>query len=227
MLVTLDFSVNAVDYRIERGRKPNVLKFYIDNKLQEAQDESQGDSRETQEAIERTIRMSVDMFKQIVVLNTYTEPFLAMRAADQRTIIEQLLGITLLSEKAEKLKELIKETKDQIQIEDFKIKAIEEANKRVLEQVDGLKRRHRLWIAKRNSDLTELTSNLEILEKIDIEAELSAHKLLSEYNDNAKTHETYNSLTTRQQLWKNRNESEINGLIDDYNKKNEIDINRN
>jgi hypothetical protein len=45
------------------------------------------------------------MFKHIMALNTYTEPFLALRANDQRTIIEQLLGITLLSEKADKLKE--------------------------------------------------------------------------------------------------------------------------
>ena len=52
------------------------------------------------------------MFKHIVALNTYTEPFLAMRHNDQRAIIEQLLGITILSEKAEYLKDQIKETKD-------------------------------------------------------------------------------------------------------------------
>jgi hypothetical protein len=55
--------------------------------------------------------MSHDMFKHILALNTYVEPFLSMKAADQRLVIEQLLGITLLSEKAERLKELVKETK--------------------------------------------------------------------------------------------------------------------
>ena len=35
-------------YRIERGRKPNVLRFYVDNQEQEATDNAQGDSRETQ-----------------------------------------------------------------------------------------------------------------------------------------------------------------------------------
>ena len=34
MLVTLEFNVNGTDYKIERGRKPNVLKFYVDNTLQ-------------------------------------------------------------------------------------------------------------------------------------------------------------------------------------------------
>ena len=73
MLVSLDFFVNGTEYRIERGRKPNVLKFYVNNEAQAATDEAQGDSRETQEAIERIVGMSHDMFKYILALNTYTE----------------------------------------------------------------------------------------------------------------------------------------------------------
>ena len=49
MLVSLDFMINGQDYRIERGRKPNVLKFYVNHEEQSATDEAQGDSRETQE----------------------------------------------------------------------------------------------------------------------------------------------------------------------------------
>ena len=112
MLVTLHFEKNGVDYRIERGRSPNLLKFYIDDEEQELTDESQGDSRDTQHTIDSLLGMSHDMFKHIVALNTYTEPFLAMKQNDQRAIIEQLLGITILSEKAESLKEQVKLTKD-------------------------------------------------------------------------------------------------------------------
>ena len=82
MLVTIDFEVNGVDYKIERGRKPNVLKFYVGEQEQEAKDDnSQGDSRETQQEIERLLGMSHDMFKHIVALNTYTEPFLEIGRA--------------------------------------------------------------------------------------------------------------------------------------------------
>jgi DNA repair exonuclease SbcCD ATPase subunit len=101
MLVSLDFGVNGQEYRIERGRKPNVLRFYVNNEAQVATDEAQGDSRETQDAIERVMNMSHDMFKHVLALNTYTEPFLSLKANDQRNIIEQLLGITLLSERAD------------------------------------------------------------------------------------------------------------------------------
>ena len=139
MMVTLEFSCNGVDYKIERGRKPNVLKFYVGDVEQESKDDnSQGDSRETQQEIERLIGMSHDMFKHIVALNTYTEPFLALKPNDQRTIIEQLLGITLLSEKAEALKEQSKATKDAIQQEEYKIKAVQDANKKIEECISPL-----------------------------------------------------------------------------------------
>ena len=91
MLVKLNFEKNGVEYRIERGRRPNVFKFFVNGLEQEVIDESQGDVRETQKDLDELLGMSHDMFKHIVALNTYTEPFLSMRASDQRMIIEQLL----------------------------------------------------------------------------------------------------------------------------------------
>jgi len=117
MVVSLDFEKDGVNYRIERGRSPTFLKFFVNDQEQEAEDESQGDSRKTQEAVNDLLGMSHDMFKHVVALNTYSEPFLAMRTNDQRAIIEQLLGITILSEKAENLKEQIRSTKESITAE--------------------------------------------------------------------------------------------------------------
>lgn len=182
MLVTIDFEVGGVTYRIERGRKPNVLKFYIgDVELESKDDNSQGDSRETQTEIERMMGMSHEMFKHIVALNTYTEPFLALKSNDQRSIIEQLLGITLLSEKADSLKEQSKATKDAITTEEFKIKATIDANKRIEEQIISLKRRQTMWNTKHADDLAKLQTALEELLHIDIDAEVAAHKALSVY----------------------------------------------
>ena len=144
MLVTLHFEKNNVDYRIERGRSPNVLKFYINNQEQEAIDESQGDSRQTQKDIDALLDMSHDMFKHIVALNTYTEPFLAMRQNDQRAIIEQLLGITLLSEKADHLKDETKKTRDAIAEETMRINAIQSANEKIEETISGLQSKQKI-----------------------------------------------------------------------------------
>ena len=191
MLVTLDFTVNGTDYKIERGRKPNVLKFYVNNVQQKAQDDAQGENKETQAFIERIINMSPDMFRHIVALNTYSEPFLALKTNDQRAIIEQLLGITLLSEKAEVIKELLRNTKDDIQREEFKVKAIEEANKRVKEQIDALKRRQKLWQTKHDEDLEKLALKFAELSELDIQKELQAHKDLAIYNQQVQLKTQY------------------------------------
>jgi DNA repair exonuclease SbcCD ATPase subunit len=144
MMVTLTFNVNGTNYKIERGRKPNILKFYVNDVQEKASEDQQGENKETQAAIERVLNMTPEMFRHIVVLNTYSPPFLALKNNEQREIIEQLLGITLLSEKAEVVKDLIRQSKDDIQSEEFKVKAVEEANKRVKEQIEALKRREKL-----------------------------------------------------------------------------------
>ncbi len=189
MLVTVNFEIDQTQYRIERGRKPNVLKFYINNKLEESEDESQGDSRDTQKHIENVLGISHTMFKHLVALNTYTEPFLSMRAADQRDVIEQLLGITLLSQKSEKLKEIIKETKNLIQAEQYKIDAIKKANETVENSIKSLELKSSAWNNKYTVDLNTIKTSIDELKKLDIDQEIDDHEKLNQWTQN------FNSLT--------------------------------
>lgn len=187
MLVTVEFEKNNLNYRIERGRKPNVLKLFVNNKeitAEQSEDESQGDSRETQKSIEQMLEMSHTMFKHLVALNTYTEPFLAMRAADQREVIEQLLGITLLSAKAEELKNKIKESKDLISKETFRIEGIKSANENVQKSIDSLKIKSSAWESKHDQELESLGRAIVNLEAVDIEEELLSHNKLKIWLDN-------------------------------------------
>ena len=206
MLVSLDFNVGGKDYRIERGRKPNVLKFFVNNQEQEITDEAQGDSRETQDAIEHTLGLSHDMFKHILALNTYTEPFLSLKANDQRTIIEQLLGITMLSERADKIKELNKTTKDGITQEEFRIRAVQEANKRIEEQIEALKRRQTMWTDKHEQDIKELKKALSALQEINIDAEIQAHKDHKDWDQKRKDINELSSQISRVKLDVSREE---------------------
>ena len=182
MMVSLDFCVGDQCYRIERGRKPNVLKFYINDSEQESDDNAQGDSRETQGAIEKLLSMSHTMFKHLVALNTYTEPFLSLKQNDQREIIEQLLGITLLSERADKIKDLSKQTKDSIKEEEMSIRALQSANDKIGEQVEALKRRQTLWLNKKTEDTAKFERAIEDLAHVDIDEELRAHTELANWN---------------------------------------------
>jgi len=183
MLVSLDFCIGEQCYRIERGRKPNVLKFYINDSEQEADDYAQGDSRETQGAILKLLCMSHTMFKHLVALNTYTEPFLSLKQNDQREIIEQLLGITQLSERADKIKELSKRTRDDIKQEEMTIKALQTANDKIGEQIQALKRRQTLWMKKKAEDVKKFETAIEDLAHVNIELELACHADLLKWTE--------------------------------------------
>ena len=206
MLVSLDFVSGNQEYRIERGRKPNVLRFYINNQEKVITDEAQGDSRETQDAIEATLGLSHDMFRHIMALNTYTEPFLSLRANDQRTIIEQLLGITQLSDRADRIKELNKHTRDAIQQEEFRIRAVQEANKRIEEQIENLKRRQEIWLQKHRQALVDLESALDALQNIDIAAEIQAHALHRDWDQRRRDLNDLAGAITRAKLDVDRSE---------------------
>ena len=187
MLVTLAFEKDGVDYRIERGRKPNVLQFFVNDQEQETveTDDAQGDVRETQRDLDDLIGMSHDMFKHVVALNTYTEPFLSMRANDQRVIIEQLLGITILSEKAEALKEQVKLTRDQITQETANIEASKKSNEKIQQSIDGLLTRQSAWNTQHTQEIEKIARAIVELESVDIDAELAKHGELKAYEEKA------------------------------------------
>jgi DNA repair exonuclease SbcCD ATPase subunit len=201
MLVTCEFESNGHSYKIERGRKPNILRLVVDDlsNTNSSTEEQQGENKETQAEIERIIGMGHDMFKHIMALNTYTEPFLSLKTHEQRDIIEQLLGITQLSEKAVLLKELIKNTKDSIKEEEFRIKAVTDANNKIKNSIQDLERRSRLWQAKQTEDLEHLAASINELLNIDIEQELANHKLLAVWQANEKELRRHNKdLATHQ-----------------------------
>lgn len=183
MMVTVDFERDGISYRIERGRKPNIFRFLVNDidSNEDVTDEMQGEGRMSQQAIERVLGMSHTMFKHIVALNTYTDPFLSMRANDQRDLIEQLLGITQLSEKADILKELIKNSKEAIQEETYRIRGIDEANLAIGRSITDLERRQRVWATKLTEKKKDFNSELLALEHIDIDIEIAAHADFEQY----------------------------------------------
>jgi len=180
MVVTIDFERDGICYRVERGRKPDVMKFFVNN--QEIKDaggdeidtgSELGENRHTQEEIEKVIGMSHNMFKHIVALNSHTEPFLRMRVSDQREVIEELLGVTQLSSRAEVLKKIITQTKDDIKTEQVNISAMREANSRIeltIRQTTSLSDN---WIRQHNRSIDQLTLDIEDLSNIDYDSEIT------------------------------------------------------
>jgi len=193
MLVTVDFERDGHSYRIERGRKPNKFQFIVDDSIvnEQGTDEAQGENRLTQEEVLRVFDMSHTMFKHIVALNTYTEPFLAMKANEQRAIIEELLGISRLSEKAERLKEHQRETNEDIKTEQARLEQVKISNEKMEETIRKFHIRSISWEEANKKAITELTNGITELEKIDIDAEIQQHKLLTQWQERSQKIKSY------------------------------------
>jgi DNA repair exonuclease SbcCD ATPase subunit len=106
-----------------------------------------------------------------------------MRANDQRAIIEQLLGVTLLSEKADRLKELIKTTKDEVFQENADIEAAKKSNDKIQQSIDSLTTRQSAWNTQHDQELEKIGRAIIELESVDIEAELAKHSELKLFEE--------------------------------------------
>ena len=189
MVTSVEFEIDGTDYRIERGRRPNLLRFLVDG-IEQKDDDAQGDSRETQKAIEQVVGFPHEMFKQLIALNTYTTPFLSLRPNDQRAMIEQLLGITDLSAKADILKELLKQTKSSIKEEEIRVNAVKDSNERIEQNIRGIETRSKAWGKTHSDKIADLESVIVTLSEVDIDAEIEKHKhnaIVKEQEDTMST----------------------------------------
>lgn len=186
MVVSIEFEANGNSYKIERGRAPSFFRYVVNDESvneNKSADEAQGENKDTQKEIEKVLGISHTMFKHIVALNTYTEPFLSMGAGKQREIIEELLGITLLSQKAENLKKLIQVTKQTIDQEEFKIHTIKNSNARILGTIESLNQKTQQWDVQHQNKIVELENALDALSHLDVEQEIQRHKDNSVYRE--------------------------------------------
>jgi DNA repair exonuclease SbcCD ATPase subunit len=223
MMVAIDFEVNGHCYRIERGRKPTFFRYIVDDQHVNSQDtdESQGESKDTQGDIDRVLGMSHTLFKHIVALNTYTEPFLSLGAAKQREIIEELLGITQLSKKADNLKELVKATKNQIDQEEFRIRTVKTSNEKIQNTIREFEKKVTDWYNNQQTEIETLNQAIEQLSKLDIEAEIAAHNDAEVYKELNNGITQFNKEIQTKQRHVSQLDSQLNQLVIQYTKANE------
>lgn len=183
MIVELWFEKGGNKYHIKRGRTPNIFEFYVNDSLVKTpgQNESQGENSITQKELNKVIGLSPTLFKHICGISSKTIPFLNERTGTQKEIIEELLGITELSEKADLLKDLLKETRKLIEQEEFKIKLVKNQNEKTQQAIEDLKNKHKIWQAKYDRELNNITTNITELMEVNIDVEISNHKAIDQY----------------------------------------------
>ena len=185
MSVTIEFECQGKEYRVERGRKPQFFKYFVNDGLvtDPDSDESQGEGKNTDAEIQKVLGFSHDMFRHIIAMNTYTEPFLKLRPGEQRLIVEELLGITQISQRSDILKELVKSTKDSIKEEEYRVKAAQESNAKVQAAINDLMNKSNTWESARSARITASETALEDLENLNIDEEIANHHKLVDYTN--------------------------------------------
>jgi DNA repair exonuclease SbcCD ATPase subunit len=126
-VVETEFSVAGVEFKIIRGIKPNIFEIYQNGTLIN----QSSSARDYQEYLEQNVlKLNHKSFHQIVVIGSASfTPFMQLPTAQRRNIIEELLDIQvfsrmnqLLKEKSARIKELIVDANNQLQIISEKVK---------------------------------------------------------------------------------------------------------
>lgn len=170
MIVCVEFERDGVVYRVERGRKPDFLRFFVDG---QEEDSALGENKDTQAEITRIVGMSHALFCHIVALNTTTIPFLKMRTSDQREVIEELFGITQIAHKAEALKKLLSETKGRQREEQTSLAAMRAANDKIEQSISSARLKQARWEEDRAQRMEDIAVDIASLDGVDFDAELA------------------------------------------------------
>lgn len=176
MVVEGVFSIGQKEYRVVRGIKPNIFEIYCNGQLlnQDAK------AKDYQDILEKTLlKMNFKSFTQIVILGAASfTPFMQLKAADRREIIEDLLDIQIFSlmnvVARQKLSE-IKVSLDQAQVEmeklDIRIASINQ-------MITEIKQNNQNKIEQNEA---EIAANLEACDEIqkvidELEAEIESRE---------------------------------------------------
>ena len=111
-LVTVEFNINNIEYKIERGIKPNIFNIHVDNeKIDNA-----SSMIDYQKELEYTIlKMTPETFKQVIVLGSSSYvPFMQLPVKGRNEIIEDLLDIQIFSKMVIVMKSRLSELKKKI-----------------------------------------------------------------------------------------------------------------
>lgn len=180
-LVTVEFSVGKIEYKIIRGMKPNIFEVYRNGKLLD----QESHSRDYQKIIEQNIlKLNHKSFHQVVVLGSSNFiPFMQLPSHQRRNVIEDLLDIGIFTKMNGVLKEKIAMLRSQMNDTDHQLELLKETIKLQTEHIGELKRIDTSQAEKREKEVKRIEEEIESIEE--------SNKTLQEEYD-----EFYNTTTS-------------------------------
>ena len=123
-LVEICFSSNNVEWKVERGIKPNIFKIYRDDQ-ELNQSASANDQQKWLE--QNVLKMNYKSFTQIVILGSSSfVPFMQLPTNSRREVVEELLDIKIFSSMNEIVKSRIRSFKDDVRTLELKKESLKD-----------------------------------------------------------------------------------------------------
>jgi len=123
----VNFTIGSKSYRVNRGIKPSLFEIHVDGVMIP----QPSTTAEYQTILEDEIlRLNFKTFTQIIILGSSSfVPFMQLKLADRREIIENILDISIFSDMNAILKESIKDSKAELIETQHKLELTKERHK--------------------------------------------------------------------------------------------------
>lgn len=192
MEVTLEFiAENGSTYKIIRQRKMKAGAEGNKTFLYENGNDISVDVVGTNKKIEEVLGMPYEMFVRIIVFSASNDSFLRLPTTstsgpNQRDFIEDLFGLSVITQKAEKLKGFIKDSKAAFDVKKTQLDAAKAEHERHLVQIEHTQRRLDAWDQQRKDTIIALDAKLKKIDGVDIDGQRAIHAKLTEVKTTIK-----------------------------------------
>ena len=209
-VVEVEFTTGSNKYLVRRGIKPAVFDIYMNGTLMN-QDARAADY---QDMLSRFIlKMNYKAFTQIVLLGTASfTPFMQLKAADRREVIEDLLDIQIFSNMNAVVKGRMNVLKGQMTEYKIRLEAVKEKIDLHKKHLEELKRNNEEMITEKKERIANSKHQIIELEITGRELENRVSELLnqiSDETDSKRKHQKLVNLDTRIKSNKEKIEKEV------------------
>ena len=186
-VVEIEFNVNKVDWKIERGIKPNTFKIWRNGE----ELDQKASAIDQQKWLEQNVlKMNYKSFTQIVILGSSSfVPFMQLPATSRREVVEDLLDIKIFSSMNVLIKDKIRNLKEGIRTLELKKESLNDKVRMQKNFIDELETRSQDDIKQKEYKIGELLNeeNSYMGSNESLNQELvTLQEELKEYSDSGK-----------------------------------------
>ncbi len=153
-VVEIEFNVNKVDWKIERGIKPNTFKIWRNG---EELDQKAAALDQQKWLEQNVLKMNYKSFTQIVILGSSSfVPFMQLPSSSRREVVEDLLDIKIFSSMNTLIKDKIRGIKEEVRTLELKKESLNDKVRMQKDFIDQIENKGKEDIYNREKNIGHL-----------------------------------------------------------------------